>query len=54
MEAVPDRLDASPAVLRRRWSDEAKARILEEAMRPGANVSAVARSHQVSPQQVFA
>ena len=54
IEAVPDRLDASPAVPRRRWSDEAKARILEEAMTPGANVSAVARSHQVSPQQVFA
>jgi transposase len=54
IEAVPDRLDASPAVARRRWSDEAKARILEEAMTPGANVSAVARAHDVSPQQVFA
>jgi transposase len=54
IEAVPDRLDESPAVLRRRWSDEAKARILEEAMTPGANVSAVARAHRVSPQQVFA
>lgn len=54
IEAVPDRLDASPAVPRRRWSDEAKARILEEAMAPGANVSAVARSHDLSPQQVFA
>ena len=41
-------------MLRRRWSDEAKARILEEAMTPGANVSAVARAHRVSPQQVFA
>jgi transposase len=41
-------------VLRRRWSDEAKARILEEAIAPGANVSAVARAHRVSPQQVFA
>jgi transposase len=51
---VPDRLDASPAVLRRRWSYEAKARILEEAMSPGANVSAVARSHDLSPQQLFA
>ena len=54
IDAVPDRLDASPAVPRRRWSDEAKARILEEAMTPGANVSAVARAHAVSPQQVFA
>ena len=54
IEAVADRLDESPAVLRRRWSEEAKARILEEAMTPGANVSAVARSHDLSPQQVFA
>jgi transposase len=41
-------------LLRRRWSAEAKARILEEALAPGANVSAVARTHGVSPQQVFA
>ena len=41
-------------MLRRRWSDEAKARILEEAMTLGTNVSAVARAHKVSPQQVFA
>jgi transposase len=54
IEAVPDRLDASPPVLRRRWSAEAKARIVEESMTPGANVSAVARAHGLSPQQVFA
>jgi transposase len=50
----PARLDESPTTLRRRWSAEAKARIVEEAMTPGANVSAVARAHAVSPQQVFA
>jgi len=54
IEAVANRLEASPALLRRRWSDEAKARILEAAQAPGANVSAVARAHDVSPQQVFA
>ena len=54
IEAVANRLEASPALLRRRWSDEAKARILEVALAPGANVSAVARAHDVSPQQVFA
>jgi len=54
IEAVVDRLDESPPLLRRRWSVEAKARIVEEAMMPGANVSAVARMHGVSPQQVFA
>ncbi len=54
IEAVANRLEESPPLLRRRWSAEAKARILEESLAPGANVSAVARAHQVSPQQVFA
>jgi len=39
---------------RRRWSPEAKARILAEAAEPGAVVSAVARRHGLRPQQVFA
>ena len=38
---------------RRRWSEEAKARIVGEATEPGAVVSEVARRWQVSPQQVF-
>jgi transposase len=54
IEAEPKRLEASPSVPRRRWSDEAKAWILVEAISPGANISAVARAHDVSPQQVFA
>ncbi|MER9344907.1 transposase [Mesorhizobium sp. M0601] len=53
IEAVANRLEEMP-LLRRRWSAEAKARILDEALAPGANVSAVARAHHVSPQQVFA
>jgi transposase len=39
---------------RRRWPAEAKARILEQALAPGANISAVARAHDVTPQQLFA
>jgi transposase-like protein len=39
---------------RRRWSGEAKARILVESFAPGANVSEVARRNGVSPQQLFA
>ena len=39
---------------RRRWSAEDKARIVAEAMAPGAVVAAVARRWQVRPQQVFA
>jgi transposase len=38
---------------RRRWSDEMKARIVHEAMRPGAVVSQIARRHGLAPQQVF-
>ena len=38
---------------RRRWSAEDKARIVAEAVAPGAMVSAVARRWQLSSQQVF-
>jgi transposase-like protein len=38
---------------RRVWSADAEAAILEETLVPGAVVSAVARRHGVTPQQVF-
>jgi transposase len=38
---------------RRQWSDDDKARIVVESLRPGANVSEVARRHGLSPQQLF-
>jgi Transposase len=38
---------------RRRWSSDDKARILLESLKPGANVSEVARRHGLSPQQLF-
>ncbi len=38
---------------RRRWSDDDKARIVEETLRPGTVVADVARRWQVSSQQVF-
>ena len=38
---------------RRRWSAGEKARILEEAMAPGAVVSEVARRHGMSPQHLY-
>ena len=41
------------ALGRRRWSADERARILEETLEPGAVVSAVARRHGLSPQQVF-
>ena len=54
IEAVANRLDVSPPLTRRRWPAEAKARILEQALAPGANISAVARANGVRPQQLFA
>ncbi len=38
---------------RRTWSADAKARILEETLAPGAVVSEIARRHGLTPQQVF-
>jgi transposase len=39
---------------RRRWSSDDKARIVVESLKPGANVSEVARRNGLSPQQLFA
>jgi transposase len=39
---------------RRRWSSDDKARIVEESLEPGGNVSEVARRNGLSPQQLFA
>jgi transposase len=38
---------------RRRWSGEAKERIVAESYGPGAVVSEVARRHDMSPQHLF-
>jgi transposase-like protein len=38
---------------RRRWSEAAKARILDEALAPGAVVAEVARRHRVSSSLIF-
>ena len=38
---------------RRRWSAEAKARIIEESSRPGGSVAIVARRYQVSRSLVY-
>ena len=39
---------------RRRWSDEAKGRIVAESYAPGAIVSELARQYAISPQHLFA
>ncbi|MFS8116149.1 transposase [Rhizobium jaguaris] len=49
-------LTAEPVRRRRKpkfYSDEDKAQILQEALLPGANVSAVARAHGMDPSQLF-
>ena len=38
---------------RRRFSEDDKARIIEETLAPGAVISEVARRHGLSPQQLF-
>ena len=38
---------------RRRWSEEEKARAVEESLAPDAVVSQVARRHGATPQQLF-
>lgn len=39
---------------RRRWAAKDKARIIAETLEPGAVVSAIARRHGLTPQQLFA
>src|SRR5258705_4338299 len=38
---------------RRRWSVEAKGRVVAESYEPGAVVSEVARRHDITPQHLF-
>ena len=38
---------------RRRWTDDEKARVVEETLRPDAVVSEIARRHGLTPQQLF-
>src|SRR5215831_15040508 len=38
---------------RRRWSSDDKARIVRESLKPGANVSDVARQHGLRPHQLY-
>jgi transposase len=38
---------------RRRWSDDEKAKVLEETLRPDVVISEIARRHGLTPQQLF-
>lgn len=51
----PSRMDVIPAGRgRRRWTDEAKARIIASSFEPGANIAQIARAHDLVPQQLYA
>jgi transposase len=52
--AAAERLSVSPGRSYRTWSREEKERIVGETFAPGANVSAIARSHGLDPSQLFA
>ena len=52
--AATERLAVSPGRSYRTWSWEEKERIVGETFLPGANVSAIARSHGLVPSQLFA
>jgi len=53
--AVRGRIDIRAGVgHRRRWSDEAKGRVVAESYEAGAVVSEVARRHDITPQHLFA
>ncbi|RWK18231.1 MAG: hypothetical protein EOR41_13755 [Mesorhizobium sp.] len=53
LEAVPNRLEVSRQRPRRRWSAQAKARLLEATLKPDANVSAIACEAGLATSQLF-
>ena len=53
LEVGPVRLESSPGRMHRRWSEEAKARIVDESLAPGAVMVAIARAHKVSASQIY-
>jgi transposase len=50
---VQRRAEVTGVVRRRRWSDEAKGRIVGEAIAPGAVIADVARRHDLVPQHLW-
>src|SRR5271165_801611 len=54
IEVVAERLEGAPVGERRRWSDDFKDRAVAASLEPGTNISALARSLDISPSQLFA
>ena len=54
IEVRAERLDGAPVGERRRWSDDFKQRAIAACLDPGTNISALARSLDIAPSQLFA
>ena len=54
VEVRAERLEGAPLSERRRWSDDFKDRAVAAALAPDINISALARSLEVAPSQLFA
>ncbi len=53
IEVRAERLEGAPVGERRRWSDDFKDRAIAASLEPGANISALARSLEIAPSQLF-
>src|SRR5664279_3239302 len=53
IEVIAERLDGAPVGERRRWSDDFKDRAIAVSLEPGTNISALARTLDIAPSQLF-
>jgi transposase len=54
VEVRTERLEGGPLSERRRWSDDFKDCAVSAALAPDVNISALARSLEIAPSQLFA
>src|SRR5579863_5690847 len=53
IEVRAERFEGAPVGERRRWSDDFKDRAIAASLEPDVNISALARSLEISPSQLF-
>ncbi len=53
IEVRAEGLDGAPVGERRRWSDDFKDRAIAASLEPGVNISALARTLDITPSQLF-
>ena len=54
IEVRAERFDGAPVGERRRWSEDFKDRAIAASLEPGTNISALARTLDITPSQLFA